>query len=70
MVPKHEILSEDAVKSLLEMLRITRKELPKILESDVIVKELNAKENDVIQITRNSSLVGKSIYYRVVLKEQ
>jgi DNA-directed RNA polymerase subunit H len=69
MVPPHEIMSEDEVKKLLEIYRITKKELPKILMSDPVIREMNAKVGDVLKITRKSAIAGVSYYYRVVVEE-
>jgi len=68
LVPKHEILSEEEKKRLLETLNISEKQLPKILLNDPVVKALGAKEGDVIKITRKSPTAGKSFYYRLVVK--
>ena len=69
LVPKHEILSKEEKKALLEKLNISEKQLPKIFESDPVIKVLNAKPGDVIKITRKSPSAGESIYYRIVIKE-
>ena len=69
LVPKHEILSEKEKKALLKKYKISEKQLPKILLSDPVVKEIGAKVGDVIKITRESLVAGKSIYYRIVVKE-
>ncbi len=68
LVPKHELISEDEKTELLNKYNINPKQLPKILSSDPIVKEMGAKVGDVIKITRNEPGVGKTIYYRVVIK--
>ena len=69
LVPKHEILSKEEKKALLEKLNISEKQLPKIFESDPVIKILNAKIGDVIKITRKSLVAGESVYYRIVIKE-
>lgn len=67
LVPKHILLNEDQKKALLEKLNIVPKQLPKILKKDPIVKQLGAKEGNVIKIIRKSATAGESIYYRVVM---
>ncbi len=67
MVPKCRILSEDEVEELLKKYHLTKEQLPRILESDPVVKELGAKKGDVIEFVRNSPIAGKALYYRVVV---
>ena len=67
LVPKHEVINKEEKKVLLEKLNISLKQLPFILSTDPMVKQLNAKEDDVIKITRKSSTAGESVYYRVVI---
>lgn len=69
LVPKHEVLSEDELKALLERYNITKGQLPKILVNDPVVKKIKAKVGDVVRITRESKTAGKSVVYRVVVAE-
>lgn len=69
IVPKHRIMSEDEVRELLKKYGATKEQLPKILISDPVVKALNAKVGDVIEITRKSPVAGSTKYYRVVVKK-
>ena len=68
LVPKHRILSEKEREDILKKYKITLKQLPRILSSDPMVKLLDAKIGDVIEIERTSSLGGKTKYYRVVVR--
>lgn len=67
LVPKQEILPEAEKKSLLEQMRITESQLPKIKLTDPAVKALDAKKGDVIRIERKSPTAGEHIYYRIVV---
>ncbi len=67
LVPKHEILSEEEARELLETLGVKEEELPKIRVDDPIVKELGAKRGNIIRIIREDELVGVSIAYRLVV---
>jgi DNA-directed RNA polymerase subunit H (RpoH/RPB5) len=69
LVPEHVILEEKEKKELLEKLKITIINLPKILTNDPVVKTIGAKEGDVLKIIRPSATAGTSIYYRVVVKK-
>jgi DNA-directed RNA polymerase subunit H len=70
LVPKHRIMSEKEVEELLKKYGVTKKELPKILDSDPAVKALGAKVGDVIEIQRESPVAGVIKYYRVVVKKK
>ena len=65
-VPKHEILSQEEGKEILEKFKCTRLQLPKILSNDAIAKYYGMKPGQICKITRNSNITGESIYYRLV----
>lgn len=64
------VLSEEEKKNLLEKLKIHEKQLPKILDSDPVVKKIKAKPGDVIKIIRKSPTAEESIYYRIVVSKK
>ncbi len=68
LVSRHEIMAKEDVESLLEKLKITVQNLPRILENDPVVQSLGAKTGDVLKITRNSPTAGTSLYYRLVVE--
>ncbi len=70
LVPKHQILTPDETKSVLDTYKISIHQLPKISEDDVVAKEIGANVGDVIKITRNSITAGTSDYYRLVVRDQ
>ncbi|MBI3413511.1 MAG: DNA-directed RNA polymerase subunit H [Candidatus Aenigmarchaeota archaeon] len=70
VVPKHEILTPDEIKVLLDKFKISINQLPRIAEDDVVVKEIGASVGDVLKITRASLTAGVSQYYRLVVREQ
>jgi len=67
LVPKHEILSPEEAKELLEKYRVKPYQLPHIKASDVVAIAIGAKPGDVLKITRNSLTAGKYISYRYVV---
>lgn len=66
-VPKHKVMSEEEANKLMQKYKVTIQDLPKILRTDAAIQELDAKVGDVIEITRDSEIVGKAKYYRVVV---
>lgn len=68
LVPKHILLNEQEKEELLKQYGITVKQLPKILESDPVIKIIGGKIDDVVKIIRKSQTAGQSVYYRVVVK--
>lgn len=68
LVPKFKILSKKERQEVFERFKTREDKLPKILESDPVVKKLNAKVGDVLEIVRSSNMSGESVYYRIVEK--
>lgn len=68
LVPKHIILNDKEREELLNTYGITTRHLPRILESDPVVKAINAKIGDVLKIVRKSATAGVANYYRIVVK--
>lgn len=66
-VPKHEILSDDEIEDIFSDVEYEIKQLPKIKVTDPVVKAIDAKEGDILRITRtNSQTAGTFITYRLV----
>ncbi len=68
LVPLHEVMTEQEVRELLNRYKISKEQLPKIKVSDPVIKEIKAKEGDVVKITRNSRTAEKFLAYRLVTK--
>ena len=69
LVPKHTIMNEEEKKELFEKFNIKAKNLPRITTTDPVVKELEAKEGDVLKIERKSPVSGTTFYYRIVSRK-
>lgn len=67
LIPKHKKLSDKDAKKVLEKYNITVKELPSILKTDNVLKNMDVDEGDVIMIERDSPTVGKTVFYRGVI---
>lgn len=68
-VPKHEIMSEGELKSVLSKYFIEKEQLPKIKVQDPVCKEIGAVVGDVVKITRKSQTAGgEADYYRLVIE--
>ena len=66
LVPKHEILSPEEAKELLEKYRVKPYQLPRIKPSDVAVIAVGGKIGDILKVTRKSLTAGKHVSYRYV----
>ncbi len=67
LIPKHEIMSEDELKSVLKKYSIDKEKLPKIKIVDPVIQEIGAQTGDVVRISRNSQTAGEAFYYRLVI---
>ncbi len=68
LVPLHEVMTEREVEELLDKYKIKKEQLPKIKSSDPVIKEIKAREGDVVRITRKSRTAGRFLAYRLVTK--
>lgn len=68
LVPDHILLTEEETLELLKKYNITRGQLPKVKSSDVVVKQVGAKQGDVLKIMRKSLTAGKAVSYRLVIE--
>ncbi len=67
-VPKHELLADDEVVSLLKQYAIVKEQLPKIKDSDPAVKVIAGKPGQVVRVTRRSPTAGTAVAYRLVIE--
>jgi DNA-directed RNA polymerase subunit H len=66
LVPSHAILSEAEIKKVFKDLDFGIEQLPKIKVNDPVVKSIEAKKGDILEITRDSSTAGTFVTYRLV----
>jgi len=68
LVPKHALLTDNEKQDLLNIYKITLRQLPRILLDDAVILNLGGKIGDVVKIIRKSAVAGEAEYYRVVVK--
>jgi len=68
LVPKHEVLSPEERKEVLEKYHVEPYKLPRIKTSDPIIRVIGAKPGDIVKITRRSPTAGEYVYYRYVVE--
>ncbi|MCE4608308.1 MAG: DNA-directed RNA polymerase subunit H [Caldisphaeraceae archaeon] len=67
LVPKHRLLSLEEGVKVLKSLSIKPWQLPRISINDPIIRILNGKPGDIVEIERDSPTAGKYKVYRVVV---
>lgn len=68
LVPKHQLLTPDEANKIYDAYNCKKKNLPRILHTDQIVKYYNMKPGDICRIIRPSITSGIGITYRLVVK--
>jgi len=68
IVPKHEILSEEKKKAVLDRYHAEKHQFPWLRVNDPIAIILGAKPGDIVKITRDSQTAGTYASYRYVIK--
>jgi DNA-directed RNA polymerase subunit H len=66
LVPIHVILSESDKEKVFKDLDFEQGQLPKIKSDDPVVKAIDAKKGDVLEIIRRSPTAGTFVTYRLV----
>jgi DNA-directed RNA polymerase subunit H len=69
LVPKHEVLSPEEARKVLEELGVEPWQLPWMSANDPVVRAIGAKPGDIVRIIRKSPTAGLSIAYRYVVPE-
>lgn len=66
LVPKHTLISDKEKEELFVRYKISISDLPRISKNDPAIRQLGAKQGDVIKIIRKSRSAGEAVYYRGV----
>lgn len=64
LVPQHELISDEDLKSLLKRYSIRENQLPRINKKDPISRYFGLQKNQVLKITRSSETAGRYVTYR------
>jgi DNA-directed RNA polymerase subunit H len=68
LVPKHEVLTQEQARKVLEKYKVSPHQLPAIKATDPVVKAIGANVGDILKITRVSPTAGKAVAYRHVVR--
>lgn len=70
LVPKHNVLTEEEAKIVLQTYNAKKKDMPLISSTDPIARYYNMKADDICKIERPSVMTCTAPFYRIVVKSK
>ncbi|HVL48297.1 MAG TPA: DNA-directed RNA polymerase subunit H [Candidatus Thermoplasmatota archaeon] len=67
LVPKHEVLSDEDARAVLEKYGVNPDQLPRIYASDPVARSIRARPGQILRIRRKSPTAGEAVAYRFVV---
>lgn len=68
LVPRHEVLSDEDARAVLEKYAVTPDQLPKVFAHDAVARAIRAKPGQIIKVKRKSPTSGEHVAYRYVIE--
>lgn len=65
-VPRHIILTKEESNNILEEMQINESDLPRIKQTDPVIKYLGGRSGQMVKIIRESETTGETFYYRLI----
>ena len=66
--PAYQVLTSQDAEILKEEWKMSKRQTPKMFETDKAAKHFYIKKGQIVRIIQNSEMTGESVYYRLVIR--